>query len=639
MANRSRLISLFVRNIGCVGDTGLTVHLDNIVCLVGRNNAGKSTVLKAYELATGKISFVWGTDRCQWAPAEAPSEIILDVHIPEGTGNVDPKWKRSDQDLLIVRSRWQWSPPSFDKVRTTWDPAGGEWAAEGKAGGADPVFNARLPRALRIGSLEDASSSQETLLQLALSPFVAELKAEEAKPDSPITRTSADLVALVKGMTSGHDKRFNEIAEKVGQGFQGVFPRMGIRLDVNMVPPTFKLAELLTKGSGLRISDGKTETTLGQQGTGARRALFWSMVQVHNELSRVIERTDARRKELEKLEKTKDSELRKPRPNPEKIAELEAAIRTKSEGDASLLDDDDPAFPGYLLLVDEPENALHPLAARAAQRHLYKLAEDPDWQVMISTHSPYFINPLEDHTTIVRLERDSEDEKAPVTPRTFRTDTADFDGPTKKRLQAIQHMDTSLAEIFFGSYPIIVEGDTEHAAFVAAVLEADNSLAEQITVVRARGKAVIEPLIRIMKHFKLPFGVLHDADTPYRSDGSANGAWTENKKIREAVLSCRAAGVQARHRISIPDFERFLGDGELGKDKPVTAYEKISENDTLKSQVSHLLTALFDSGEMDPFPGAVQIDDFMKALLDTLNTWAAARGLLAQDIRFRGKGE
>ena len=51
MADRSKLVSITIRNLGCVGPEGLIVQLDNIVCLVGRNNTGKSTVLRAYELA------------------------------------------------------------------------------------------------------------------------------------------------------------------------------------------------------------------------------------------------------------------------------------------------------------------------------------------------------------------------------------------------------------------------------------------------------------------------------------------------------------------------------------------------------------------------------------------------------------
>src|SRR3970040_1995175 len=143
-ANRSKLVQMKIRNIGCIGEEGLEIELDNIVCLVGKNNSGKSTVLRAYELAKGSVQFVSSRDRYQHAKDEQPSEVFLEVHIPEGIGNVDAKWKTEKDGLLIVKSRWQWNYPDYLMVRSTWDPNGGEdgsggWAADGKAGGVAPV--------------------------------------------------------------------------------------------------------------------------------------------------------------------------------------------------------------------------------------------------------------------------------------------------------------------------------------------------------------------------------------------------------------------------------------------------------------------------------------------------------------------
>ncbi|WP_353619061.1 AAA family ATPase [Paracidovorax cattleyae] len=45
--NRSKLVRITVRNIGCIGEDGVAIALDNVVCLVGKNNAGKSTILRA----------------------------------------------------------------------------------------------------------------------------------------------------------------------------------------------------------------------------------------------------------------------------------------------------------------------------------------------------------------------------------------------------------------------------------------------------------------------------------------------------------------------------------------------------------------------------------------------------------------
>jgi ABC-type branched-subunit amino acid transport system ATPase component len=46
---RPRLVKLIIKNFRCIGPTPVTIDLDDIVVLVGPNNVGKSSVLKAYE--------------------------------------------------------------------------------------------------------------------------------------------------------------------------------------------------------------------------------------------------------------------------------------------------------------------------------------------------------------------------------------------------------------------------------------------------------------------------------------------------------------------------------------------------------------------------------------------------------------
>lgn len=74
--NRSKLLRMTIRNIGCIGNEGIDIALDNIVCLVGKNNAGKSTVLRAYELAKGPTAFDASSDRHQHASEDEHSEIL-----------------------------------------------------------------------------------------------------------------------------------------------------------------------------------------------------------------------------------------------------------------------------------------------------------------------------------------------------------------------------------------------------------------------------------------------------------------------------------------------------------------------------------------------------------------------------------
>lgn len=651
-ANRSKLVRITVRNIGCIGNDGISIELDNVVCLVGRNNAGKSTILRAYELAKGSATFDGGKDRCQYAPADQPSEVMLEVHIPEGIGNVDAKWKIEKDGLLLVKSRWQWAAPNYQKIRSTWDPTGGTdgagaWADDSKAGGADAVFNSRLPRPLRIGSLDDAAKTEDMLLTLALGPLLTGLEKERINPESDLSKAIASVSQRLNVLSGVHEEHFNTIAGKVSAGFKGVFPRLDVKLRVEAAPLVPKLNDLVKGGSSLKVQDGPTETNLTQQGTGARRALFWSMLQVHNELTRNKEVRADYRKRLDKDIADIEKKLAKPKES-EKTSLEESLAGFKAQldahdGGAPIPDSpDDPAFPGYLLLIDEPENALHPMAARAAQRHLYKLAESPDWQVIMTTHSPHFVNPFEDHTTIVRLERSGEGEGAPVAPKTYRSDLIEFEEDDKARLQALQHIDPSFSEVFFGSFPILVEGDTEHAAFMSSILEREHELMDIVTIIRARGKAILVPLIKVLAHFKIDFSVVHDSDSPFNRKGHRNGMWTENEKIRTAVTAARAAGLTARHRISIPDFERFLGGEEESKDKPLNAYLVVSKNDELATRVQLLMSELLSSPQHEPFAigaqEALKADDYLPWLNTVVQSWAKDNGL-SEDIRFTGKSE
>ena len=257
-ANRSKLVRIAVRNIGCIGNDSVSIELDNVVCLVGRNNAGKSTILRAYELAKGSASFDGGKDRCQYAPADQPSEVMLEVHIPEGIGNVDAKWKVKKDGLLLVKSRWQWAAPSYQKIRSTWDPTGGAdgsgaWADDSKAGGADAVFNSRLPRPLRIGSLDDAAKTEDMLLTLALGPLLTGLEKERINPESDLSKAIASVSQRLNVLSGVHEEHFNTIAGKVSAGFKGVFPRLDVKLRVEAAPLVPKLTDLVKGGSSLKV--------------------------------------------------------------------------------------------------------------------------------------------------------------------------------------------------------------------------------------------------------------------------------------------------------------------------------------------------------------------------------------------------
>lgn len=103
------------------------------------------------------------------------------------------------------------------------------------------------------------------------------------------------------------------------------------------------------------------------------------------------------------------------------------------------------------------------------------------------------------------------------------------------------------------------------------------------------------------------------------------------------MQAARQAGLTVRHRISIPDFERFLGGDEASKDKPLNAYLQVTQDEGLASAVQELLTGLLSSNQHEPYASeAIQATGYMPLLIENVTKWAEQNGL-GEDIRFKSQ--
>ena len=410
---RSFLVKMKICNVGCIGPEGLEVCLDEIVCLVGANNTGKSTVLRAYEAAVTGATL--GPEEISAKANGQPATVELWVHIPKDAENIDAKWKESTDGMLLVRSKWTWPATGGKPVRTTWDPQTNDYAEDGKAAGLDTVFNSRLPRPFRIGSLDDPTEEHKKLLELVLEPIKMRLADLMKEDGSELRKKIIALQEEAEKPVAAFKTDLDSVQTRVNSSYRRVFSTAEIRLSVSLGELTVDPGAGLLKSSHVGVVESHGETRWSQQGTGSQRALFWSMLEVRSELNRIAEE----RRQMEKRAKEKEKELNKKEGELAKLTQDAAKTKKQQEIDTIKADlaalrpggappatpAPAPFLPGYMLLIDEPETALHPAAIRAAKEHLYSLAAESGWQVMLSTHHPAFIDPLKDHTTIVRLHR------------------------------------------------------------------------------------------------------------------------------------------------------------------------------------------------------------------------------------------
>src|SRR5690554_1487697 len=75
---KPKLTKLIIKNYRCIGNTPVEIDLNDIVVLVGANNVGKSSILKAYELAMSQ-----GSAKANLNIQDFPNNKIDPNNLPE----------------------------------------------------------------------------------------------------------------------------------------------------------------------------------------------------------------------------------------------------------------------------------------------------------------------------------------------------------------------------------------------------------------------------------------------------------------------------------------------------------------------------------------------------------------------------
>jgi putative ATP-dependent endonuclease of OLD family len=264
---------------------------------------------------------------------------------------------------------------------------------------------------------------------------------------------------------------------------------------------------------------------------------------------------------------------------------------------------------------------LHPNAIREACNVLYELPNTGNWQVMVTTHSPIFIDFSKDNTTIVKVEKIANGQIRGTT--VFRPDRVQLDDDDKRNLKLLNICDPYVAEFFFGGKVIVVEGDTEYTAFNYIKRQKPDEY-KDVNIIRARGKATIVSLIKVLNHFGSNYAILHDSDTPRlttkKGKEMANPAWGNNPNILAAV-NAKPLVTAARLLASLPNFEEaYFGEVAL-EEKPYNALKTLEADENKFNIVETLLKALIDFASPIPANCAEwttieDLDDKLKAALE-----------------------
>lgn len=558
---KAKLKRLVISNFRCIGSEPVAIDLDDIVVLVGPNNAGKSSILDAY-----KFVIESGSNDGKLLLEDFPNGVVdpdnlptIEVHTYVGSEvNSFPsaEWLHQDNKGKYVVEKWIFPKDGVLPKKQGKKAGEDDWSNSGPWGWAG-VAKPNRPQAHRIGAFdtpEDQTLRINGLVAAYLEQSIANVLSHEG-PFGAQRKTLDDVLLALSEAVAGASKESVEAVQleltaslsKVLSGYQVV-------VDAPQKKPN--LNELFVWQPTLRV--GQTNghmTEPGRQGSGARRTLLWAAL---------------------KLLRDRGAEL-----SPRKVS-LPQAPPTQSN----------------VLLLDEPENCLHPSSIREACKVLYDLAESSEpWQILVTTHSPAFIDLSRDHTTVIRVERSPAGVVSGST--VFRPSQSGLDGDDKENLKLMNLYDPYVAEFFFGGRTVVVEGDTEFAAFTK-LKELFPGSYNDVHIVRARGKYPIISMMKILNHFGKSYGVLHDCDKPLNSAGGANSAWPANKAILQKAIEMPPGSI--RHLTSVPNFEEAVLQSAASSDKPYHAVSQMKIDDGCTARVKAALDWLLGSSDIVP-PG------------------------------------
>ena len=570
-----RITKLKIKNFGCIGTEGIEIDIDKIVVLVGANNAGKSTILRAFEVVADCLKLEQDDFHNRQVTTENHPEIELHSIADESSKPGDQWCHSIDEETWLVKERWTWTGIGTEPKRIGFNATENRWAnstdTDKMPWGANNVAKARRPKPHRVNTFDEPEIqciAITSLMKSILEDDIKRLKVNEEDESTRYESILKNLSELKSDSKAIQDVGIADIQTQANVILERIFPNHALTVVPTNCSSDISIDLLGDEFSVEMGPVGGTSLPLRKQGSGTRRTALWTVLKL--------------------------------------LADKGFKAKPGAKSAKSF---HEPVGPNtaHILLIDEPEVSLHPRAIQSARDVLYSLPQNDNWQVMITTHSPSFIDLTKDHTTIIRVDKTTNNNIQATT--LYRPDIARLDPEDKNNLKLINLFDSHISEAFFGGRILVVEGDTEYTAFnyiKQCELEAGNDLYNDLNIIRARGKVTVASMMKVLNHFKNRYFVIHDTDratveskvkdrqrstnehTVYRKITITNPAWTNNEKIRDQMTD------NSRVIASAVNFEEAYFYEVVDKDKPENCINQLKSSEDSYNKIKQLLDGILE---------------------------------------------
>lgn len=572
-----KLIHVSVRNFRSISEVDLPLR--NLTTIIGRNNAGKSNLLRSIDVfATASDSALSERDICQIMGAGEETYVECTFgELSDVEKATFSKYLLHDNSVCIRRTLshdggklksklhgWVEEPSNpylksdfadYSK-KSTWEELGINFFdfVEGKDSGritkADfEEFRAKyihsnkakldfkkqlsstellgrqssavaaLPTVTLIPAVGDVSSEIVGTAKSLLNIIVAEVL--DASGECEEIHAATESLAEASNLINRGDSRIGLLTDIENQLSQQLNAWGNIDCRIGTEAPD--LVKILLSNLTLSVNDG-TLNSIDQKGHGIQRQILFQLFRLFVDLRR--------RRHI--------------------FSELPEPSAKKSES--------------HIILFEEPELFLHPQAQEQFLDDLIAVSESD--QILIATHSSHLIR-FEYVDQLVILRRSS-----PVDPTRFFVAKQEWVASRSERseLKDIELLSAEISKMFFADKIVLVEGSADYV-YIQGVARDLDCYSRKITIVSAGSKETLPRLQEILNGFQIPYVVTYDKDP-----GNAQSART-TARIVELVREARLQGVTCSVCEFDPTAASLCGNtNETNKDKPYQAHIWLRDN-------------------------------------------------------------
>jgi predicted ATP-dependent endonuclease of OLD family len=441
----------------------------NTIFILGQNNAGKSSILKAYEVfyEDKKLDIDYFFKKNTTNNIEMILEVELttqeiDEFEDKKDNAIEKYFYGENSNRLKLKKIWD-KEDVASKNLTLLNTTGGDFETVGYAGvGAHNFFKTRLPKPIFIKAMPNEADLEGIVNDLLTSKVKEVLKDKELEEYKDAERT---IQALQRKIYDNEE--ISNYKELVNDHFSTMFEGIKISISekeaesvIKSIDKKFKINFDHFDETGVLKDD--LPNSFENIGHGAIRIALFTLF-LMRDISGTIENN------------------------------------TKK----------------FIVLFEEPELFLHPKLTRQLRKLVYDVsAEDKPFQVLCASHSPQMIDIAKPKTSLVRIVKSENHTRLFQIDEDVLLDRST--GLVKKELYEALRFNSFVCEAFYADEVILVEGDTE-AVLIRAYFQI-NEPKKDIFVMNCGSVNNIPFFQKIFFKFNIKYHVICDTDGHFNGD-------------------------------------------------------------------------------------------------------------------------